>query len=328
LVAKLPNLVFEDFKPPIPVLEFKKVLAEHLSSTDMHLLDVHFHQIDNQNLLIQLQNPDYDVIEGGKITADEINTLIAGIKTEWNGIKEVRDCKTQNNFNNLFIKDFTPEIKRFKNKNKKIPGYFMQFVRVYLEMVDDSAGLNGNKQEIADSKTAKEIMIPWEDHLSAMYYEYLMKCPNAFLASWFELNLNINNIFTAYTCQKYNLDRTRFIVGSTEISDKLRTSHAKDYDLSPSVAYIRQVLQIAEEPDWMQRKLKTDRLKWEWLDARVFPQVFDIENIITYWLKLEMLEHWSCLNKTMGKKALQQLLGAMQMKSGHVLEEFRRDNKR
>jgi hypothetical protein len=41
-----------------------------------------------------------------------------------------------------------------------------------------------------------------------------------------------------------------------------------------------------------------------------------------------MLEHWSGLDKAAGDKAFRQLVGVMKKRSGHVLEEFKRNNKK
>jgi hypothetical protein len=155
-----------------------------------------------------------------------------------------------------------------------------------------------------------------------------MKCPNPFLASWFALNLNINNIFTALTCRKYKLDREHYIVGDTEISNQLRLSNSRDFELEDSLDYMHSVLRIAEEGDLLQRELKTDLLKWEWLDEQTFMRVFDIESILTYLLKLRIMERWISLDRTTGNNAFRQLVGVMKKGSYHTLEEFKRNNKK
>ena len=82
----------------------------------------------------------------------------------------------------------------------------MQFFKLYLA------------EEAKDTKSEKEY-ISWEDRLAALYYEYAMKCGNKFVADWFELNLNINNVLTAITCRKYGFDKANYIVGHNEIAE-------------------------------------------------------------------------------------------------------------
>jgi hypothetical protein len=308
LVAGLPNIAFDGGKPPYAVLWFKDELVNHLTKADMRLLELLFLKVDNNNLLEQLRFPDYDPEPGGKITAEELNVLITGLQNVIDSQKE-RDRQIEENVDE---DDLPPIPLPFKNKNKRLPAYFVTFAKMYLEAV-------GNEEELT---------IPWEDRLSSMYYEYAMKSANAFIAAWFELNLNINNIFTALTCRKHKLDRANYVVGETEVADKLRTSTARHFELGETLEYWPAVLRIAEDADLLQREWKTDLLKWEWLDERIYVRVFDIDSVLVYMLKLEMLERWTSLDKTTGDKAFRQLVGAMKEGSNHTLEEFKRNNKK
>jgi len=332
LVAGLPNLMFDGFKPPVSVLEFKEELAKHLTKADARLFELLKLKTDTDNLLEQLQNPDFEMIEGGKFTVDEINVLISGVKTEYKGKKEVEEYNKEaeaynkaleeeiaqlDYYDSIYLKKkpkqkFKRFTKPFKSNNQRLPAYFEKFTRLYLTSIEKG----------------EEITIPWKDCLSSMYYEYAMKRSNSFLSAWFELNLNINNIYTALTCRKYKLDRENYIVGHTEVSNKLRSSAARDFELGETLAYLTSVSRITEDPDILQREWRTDQFKWEWLDEQVFPQVFDIENVITYWLKLEMLEYWSSLDKAEGEKAFRQIVGPLKKSGTHVLEEFKRNNKK
>jgi hypothetical protein len=196
--------------------------------------------------------------------------------------------------------------------NKQIPSYFEEFLTIYLEA------------ETKGEKTA----IPWEDRLAALYYEYAMKCKNNFFARWFELSLNTNNMFTAITCRKYNLDRADYIVGNNEVAGKLRTSNARDFGLADMAEYLQDVQRIAEETDLLVREKKTDQLKWRWLEENTFFKTFDVESVFAYLLELEMLERWVTLDKAAGEKTFRQLVGSMKKGSSNSLEEFKRNNKK
>ncbi|MDR1980261.1 MAG: DUF2764 domain-containing protein [Tannerellaceae bacterium] len=194
--------------------------------------------------------------------------------------------------------------------NKHIPAYFNTFL---------SARLTSEEH---DGKEG----IPWEDRLSALYYAYAMGCGNGFIAAWFELNLDINNLFTAITCRKYGLERADYIVGDNETARALRTSNARDFGLGDLMPYQAAVQRISEESDLLVRERKTDQLKWEWLEEHTFFKTFDIENVFTYVLRLEMIERWASLDKRGGERIFRELVGAMKRGSGSVLEEFKRNN--
>lgn len=197
-------------------------------------------------------------------------------------------------------------------KNKHIPSYLIDFFRMYLE--------SEAKGDVAT--------ISWEDRLAALYYAYAMKCGNQFVADWFELNLNINNMLTAITCRKHGLDKSQYIVGDNEVAEALRTSNARDFGLGNDVEYLPALQHIAEESDLMLREKKIDTLKWNWLEEQTFFKTFDIESVFAYLLKLEMIERWVSLDKETGEKTFREIVGAMKKGSENALEEFKRNNEK
>ena len=313
LVAGLPTIAFEGGKPPYTVSLFKDELVNNLTKADLRLLDLLFLKVDNKNLLKRLQNPEHELIPGGKFSIEELEAVITGLKKEIDS-KKIRKEQKEERDKVEFLIDPPPlpSLFIFKNKNRRLPGYFVRFTKLYLESA-------GNEEKTT---------IPWEDRLASMYYEYAMKCSNVFVSSWFELNLNINNIFTALTCRKYKLERANYIVGDTAVSQKLRSSNARDFETGDSLVYFPSVLRIAEETDLMQREMKTDLLKWDWLNEQMFVKVFEIDNVLTYMLKIEMLERWANLDKVTGDQTFRQLVGVMKKGSVNALEEFKRNNKK
>ncbi|MDR2810140.1 MAG: DUF2764 domain-containing protein [Tannerellaceae bacterium] len=226
---------------------------------------------------------------------------------------DTRGRFTYEEFNELLegLKNEREEEKPFTNKNKRFPPYFETFARAFLK---------------ADEKEEK-LPVLWEDYLSALYYAYAMKSKNEFVAKWFELNLNIKNILIAITCRKYKWDRSG-VVGDNPAAHKIRTSNARDFDLGDSLEYLPAVFRIAEESDLLQRERRIDLLRWEWLEDVTVYKTFEIENVLVYFLKLEMMERWATLNKEAGERSFRQLVGAMKKGSDNVLEEFKRNNKK
>ena len=89
--------------------------------------------------------------------------------------------------------------------DKKYPAYLSEFVSQYINLVSED-------------------LYKAEDLLASLYYQYAMSCKNQFISEWFEFNLNVNNILSAYTARKYKLDVASVIVGNTPACEQLRTS--------------------------------------------------------------------------------------------------------
>ena len=148
----------------------------------------------------------------------------------------------------------------------------------------------------------------YEDHLAALYYSYAMQCGNEFVASWFEFNLNVNNILVAFTARKYKWDVSRNIVGYTEVSEALKTSNARDFGLTGEVEYFDQLHKINELTELVDREKRLDTLRWNWMEDAIFFDYFTIERLFAFLLKLEMIERWMALDKEKGNQLFRSII--------------------
>lgn len=150
-----------------------------------------------------------------------------------------------------------------------------------------------------------------EDSLATAYYDYAMKCDNKFVADWFELNLNVNNILVALTARKYKIDVAQNIVGNTDVSEALRTSGARDFGLTGEVDYFDRVVKLSEIDDLLEREKKIDSLRWDWLEENTFFHYFTLEKVFSFLIKLSMIERWLMLDKEKGKEMFRNMIDSL-----------------
>lgn len=188
--------------------------------------------------------------------------------------------------------------------DKKYPSYLVNFVSQYLQLSQDE-------------------LYRADDLLAALYYSYGMSSNNAFIASWFEFNLNLNNILAALAARKYKLEVSSVIVGATSICEQLRTSNARDFGLNETLEYFEALQRIADIEELVEREKKVDMLKWKWLEDESFFHYFTIGRIFVFLMQLEMIERWISLDKEKGnelfRKMIQDLKNEVQ-----IPEEFRK----
>ena len=150
-----------------------------------------------------------------------------------------------------------------------------------------------------------------EDRLWALFYEYAVGSSNVFVSSWYEFNLNLNNILSAITARKYNLEMQKVIVGSNGVAQALRTSGARDWGLSQELDYFDSVVGLLDEKDLSQRERRTDQLRWNWLEENTFFNYFSVERLFSYMVRLGMVERWAVLDKEQGQKLFRKLIGEL-----------------
>ena len=187
--------------------------------------------------------------------------------------------------------------------SKEFPSYLSVFISDYLN-------------------TTVEPTVLQEDYLATLYYEYAMKSENEFVSSWFEFNLNLNNILIAFTARKFKWDFAHNIIGNTNVSEALRTSNVRDFGLSGEIEYFEHLLKISEMTELVEREKKMDLLRWNWLENAIFFNYFTIERIFAFLLKLEMIERWIALDKEKGNQLFRSLIDSLKNEV-KIPEEFR-----
>ncbi|MDD6211179.1 MAG: DUF2764 family protein [Bacteroidales bacterium] len=193
--------------------------------------------------------------------------------------------------------DFGELITLFKEvdnpKDPRFPSYFFTFLSYFFQ--EDNVS-----HKIFDA-----------DYLSALYYNYALKCGNSFVRDWFQLNLNLNNLLVALVCRKYKYPVADYIVGEGEIAKALRSSSARDFGLSGSFEEFDKIISIAEESDLLERERKIDLLKWQWIEEHVFFHYFTIEKLFSHLLMLDILERWTLLDKECGRENFRNMVATM-----------------
>ena len=188
--------------------------------------------------------------------------------------------------------------------DKRFPSYLVDFVTQYFRL-------------------SQEELYRAEDILASLYFSYGMACRNAFIASWFEFNLNLNNILAALAARKYKMDVSNVIVGETSICEQLRTSNARDFGLNETLEYFETLQRMSDIEELVEREKKVDTLKWKWLEDESFFHYFTIERVFVFLMQLEMIERWISLDKDKGnelfRKMIQNLKNEVQ-----IPEEFRK----
>lgn len=164
-----------------------------------------------------------------------------------------------------------------------------------------------------------------ENELQSLYYEYVLQVKNDFLEQWFRFDRDLKNILTAINCRKYGYDTEKQLIPvkhENEVYETLIKSSPKPDLLTDEVPYIDKILQIAEsEIDISEKEKALDNIKWKFLDEYTFFNYFTIEKILSFVIKLKMVERWIELDNETGKALFTKLINDIKM-SYNFPEEF------
>ena len=162
--------------------------------------------------------------------------------------------------------------------------------------------------------------IIWNDVLSTYYYDYATKSSNRFVAQWFAFNRNVNNILVAFTARKYKMGIADVVIGDDEVAVALRTSAARDFELSGALDYFEAVQRLSENDKLQEREHQLDELRWRWLDDNSVFNYFTVERLFVFLQKLLIVERWDALDADEGMKRYNQMIA--ELKSGMESHTF------
>ena len=166
-----------------------------------------------------------------------------------------------------------------------LPSYMYKFVEIY-----------------KDEELSKDINKSWENLLTEMYYDYVLKTKNKFLKQWFEFNQNLKNILIGHNCRKYDQEVEKQLLGNNFVTDAILKSNAKDFGLEVDLPYVSEILNYAEKDNLMAREKGLDQLKWDKVEEITLFDYFTIDVILAYIIKLDMAYRWLELDEETGRE--------------------------
>lgn len=163
----------------------------------------------------------------------------------------------------------------------------------------------------------KDSTLTPENELATLYYNDALRVNNTFLRQWFEFEINLKNMLVYNTAQKFNLSYENELVSNTLLTNSLRQKTGRDLGEASSWPYFDAVNQISENSsvsttDIASKERAIDSLRWNVLDQMNTFNYFSIEVIISYMVKLMMIERWLKLDPKTGEALFRRLIGDLQ----------------
>ncbi|MBO5810917.1 MAG: DUF2764 family protein [Bacteroidales bacterium] len=174
------------------------------------------------------------------------------------------------------------------------PMFVPSYIKEYL--------LDLNKEDKEKNNRLPEV------ELSERYWNFMLSQKERLVKKYAEFSLNIKNLITAINCRKYQIDIEKEVIGNSYFVNQLKTSRAKDFELSDDYPYVDKILALFEKDSTAEREYKIDMLYWEFLDEMTGHKYFTFDNVLAFMLKLMILERWSNMTTEQGKKIFRELL--------------------
>lgn len=212
----------------------------------------------------------------------------------------------------FFLPNDNLQVLRLLNKQEALDGLSSVFpLRQLEEEVQEPSGvlpsyltrfIGDFKEEHLEYDTIPENVLSW------MYYDYMLQADNELVRQYAELSMNLRNFVAAWNSRKYGRDVSREVIGNNDFAVALRTSASKDFGLSGEYACVEKLIALMETEDLVERERGLDLLIWDFLDEAVLFEYFSIERVISFMLKLLIVERWSKMSPESGRKVFMEMI--------------------
>ena len=186
-ISGLPNIGVDDRKLPFSSELFVEELREVLTSSDFKLLEMLRWERDNRFLIDYLESPEK------ALEADEQPQLLS-----YEEVAAVVDA----------LKKGT------RLPKHHLPAYIIDFLKDFVIEKDEEDDVQDDEEEV------RMWPLRLEDKLADYYYtKFALPAKNSFVAEWSRLNLDIRNVFAAFTSRNLGWDPKDYIVGDSKDVD-------------------------------------------------------------------------------------------------------------
>lgn len=151
-----------------------------------------------------------------------------------------------------------------------------------------------------------------ENNLFAAYYAECKKSYSKFLREWAGFDQALRNISAAFAARRRSIPVAGVVVGENDIVASLSRSSAADFGLKGEVGYIDQVMAaMGEGNNLLEKERKIDDIRWEMADELTSLNYFDINYLLGYLAKVNIIHRWATLDPQRGNDMLKKLLDGL-----------------
>jgi len=180
---------------------------------------------------------------------------------------------------------------------KFFPSYIVDFfAELYSEQEEEEMGIRDEKEE-AQQKSI-------EVGLYNRFYDYVGSYQNEFLQKWFSFDKQLRNILAATNARKLGKDVAPILVGNDAINIALSNNQAPDFGLRGEFPLMDRLMPILEITNLFEREKKIDMLRWDFIDEGNTFNYFNVDRVLGYLLKAEIIDRWLKIDPAVGDTLL------------------------
>ena len=161
-----------------------------------------------------------------------------------------------------------------------------------------------------DAETV-DVQSRFDRTLLSAYYDECARSKSRFLREWSEFDRNVHNVLAAMKARKFGIPVEDAVMQGGDVADQLMRSSAADFGLKGELEYMDALLSAGEQSDLLAREHKIDKIRWEKAEELSWSNYFDIDALLAYLVKVNIVARWMRLDEKRGREMLQKLIAGL-----------------
>ncbi len=156
---------------------------------------------------------------------------------------------------------------------------------------------------------------PFAKALMTAYYKTCAASGSRLLREWSAADRTIRNIVAATLARRQGIAAESVVVGEDAVAKALSRSSAADFGLRTEVPFVESlVAAVVDEHNMVEKERKIDNIRWAELSELSAFDYFDINAIIAYLVKMNMVARWAQLDAKVGREMFDRLVSELNAK--------------
>lgn len=149
----------------------------------------------------------------------------------------------------------------------------------------------------------------FEKSLFEAYYEECSHSNCRFLREWSSFDRTLRNILAAAVARSQSRPIEEVTIGEGDVVEQLQRSSAADFGLRGEYAFVDGVISaVNDEQNLLEKERKIDLIRWNEVGELSTFDYFDINAVMAYLVKVNMVARWSVLDVRHGREMFERLL--------------------
>ena len=165
-----------------------------------------------------------------------------------------------------------------------------------------------------ESEDAEDLDLtqPFAKALMSAYYKACAASSSRLLREWSNIDRTIRNIVAATLARQQGVAIDTVVVGEDSVTEALSRSSAADFGLRAELPFVEQlVAAVADEHNMVEKERKIDNIRWVELSELSTFDYFDLNAVIAYLVKVNMVARWAALDRKVGREMFDRLVAEL-----------------